>query len=183
MTPHDPRASDAPRPRARTEQLVVTRAGDDTLVYDLRSHQAHSLDRDAATLWRHCDGTRDLPALARLLGDESGEHDDDAARALREAVVRYTLGRLTRLGLVTDVPPASSEGRRLSRRELVKALVAAGVTVAVPAVLSVSAPNTLYAMSSCKNSPCVTDVDCANVCPGSKCVRGINQGHPVGVCQ
>src|SRR2546423_15689116 len=42
-------------PRARDARLVIQELPDELLVYDLERHRAHSLNRTAALVWRHCD--------------------------------------------------------------------------------------------------------------------------------
>lgn len=45
-------------PRSRSENIIVQEIGDETLVYDVSSREAHCLNRTAAMVWRACDGTR-----------------------------------------------------------------------------------------------------------------------------
>ena len=54
-------------PQARKEELLVHDLDDETLVYDLKRHRAHSLNRSAALVWRHCDGRTTLDGMAELL--------------------------------------------------------------------------------------------------------------------
>ena len=160
-------------PVARSEGLLVTEAGGDTLVYDLESHRAHSLDAAAAALWRRCDGTRDVAALARSLGDAFA---DDATR---EEVARYTLARLGAANLLRET--AEVAGRPISRRALLRRAAAAGVaTLALPTVLTVVAPTTLQAQASCLpggslcapgGPPCCQPFNCRPVPPGPIQVR------------
>jgi Coenzyme PQQ synthesis protein D (PqqD) len=155
-------------PTARTDDLVVTDADGDTLVYDLRTHRAHSLDPAAARLWRLCDGTRDLSALAAALDADGGADGDPEAS--RTEVVRYALARLARAELVRDVPAGAD--RPLSRRELLRRLGAAGAAaVVIPAILTVVAPTTLQAQASClpKDFPCTPGAK--TCCPGFKCQK------------
>ena len=80
-------ASYSERPVARARDLVARSAGDEVLVYDLARHRAHRLNASAAAVWRQCDGTRDVPAIAAAVAAAGGP-------ALPEGVVRYALGRL-----------------------------------------------------------------------------------------
>jgi len=57
-------------PKARRSQLVIKELASETLVYDESNHQAYCLNQTAAFVWKHCDGRRSLPALARLLEKE-----------------------------------------------------------------------------------------------------------------
>ena len=54
-------------PRARQEELVVEELPDETLVYDLKRHKAHCLNRAAALVWQHCDGRTTSSDMAEIL--------------------------------------------------------------------------------------------------------------------
>ena len=45
-------------PIARSEGVLVEEVEDELLVYDQRRDSSHRLNRTAAVVWRHCDGTR-----------------------------------------------------------------------------------------------------------------------------
>ena len=66
------------KPMARSEDLVIEKVEDEVLVYDAKNHQAHCLASAAAKVWRACDGTKDVPALAESLALSV----DDVTRAL-----------------------------------------------------------------------------------------------------
>jgi hypothetical protein len=80
-------------PQARLEKLAVREVAGQTLIYDLRHNQAHCLNRIAALVWKHCDGTKSVAELADLL---PGEMDPRYA----EAVVRLALEQLARRQLL-----------------------------------------------------------------------------------
>lgn len=143
--------SPPPRPVARSDGLIVTEAGGDTLVYDLATHRAHSLDPAAARLWRLCDGTRDVAAVA-------------AAAGTSEEIARYGLARLSAVGLVVGAP---SDAAPISRRALLRRAAAVGATVVLPVVLSVIAPTTLQSQASagCKGVPCINALSCCALHP------------------
>ena len=42
-------------PKARTQDLVIQEANQETLVYDRKSHQAHCLNPLVGLVWRHCE--------------------------------------------------------------------------------------------------------------------------------
>jgi hypothetical protein len=164
--------SQRPNPLARTSDIVVTDAGSDTLVYDLRTHRAHSLDDYSTRVWRLCDGSRDVRAIAAALADSPALDP-----ALAESVVEFTLDRLEAVALLETRPAA---GDRLSRRELLRRGAAVGLTLAVPAVLSVAAPSTLLSQASgCKGAVCLTDAQCCAL--NTKCTGNTNDQRP-GQC-
>src|SRR5437763_9240292 len=100
-------------PRAREEGLLVQELPDETLVYDLNRHRAHSLNRTATLIWRHCDGRTTAAEMAALLQRELNLPAD-------EEVVWMALRRLGRAHLLQEriTPPA--DALRYSRRELVR---------------------------------------------------------------
>ena len=75
------------KPVARRTGLVVRDLPGEIVVYDLDRHQAHCLNRTAASVFRGADGTRSLDDLGVLLGDAFD-------RAEREADVRMALDQL-----------------------------------------------------------------------------------------
>lgn len=144
-------------PVARTDDIIVTEADGETLVYDLRTHQAHVLDATATRLWRLCDGSRDLATLAddvhRQLADDGHAlgADDDA----RRDAISYCIARLARADLIVAAPEGAA---RIGRRALLRRAAAAGLsTIALPTILSVLAPTSLQAQGSCvpNGVPCV----------------------------
>jgi hypothetical protein len=70
-------------PRARQDGLLEERVGEELLLYDRNSHTAHCLSPIAASVWRHCDGGRDVTDLAVLAGVSEGLVAD-ALHDLRE---------------------------------------------------------------------------------------------------
>ena len=70
-------------PRARQDGLLEETVGEELLVYDQNSHTAHCLSPIAASVWRHCDGERDVSELAVLAG-ASESLVADALYELRE---------------------------------------------------------------------------------------------------
>src|SRR3954453_19267331 len=81
--------------KARVDALRVEEVHDEVLVYDLARRKAHSLNRQAALLWRLCDGTRDIAELAAALAVATGlEADAD--------VVLHGLRQLDRQGLLAE---------------------------------------------------------------------------------
>ena len=119
------------RPAAREGELVVQEVMEEILVYDLKRHQAHCLNRAAAFVWRHCDGRRSVPCLARLLGQELGA-------PVSEQVVWLALDQLDRRRLLEGRLARPAGTVRVSRRELMRKLGLAGA--ALPWVASIAAP-------------------------------------------
>jgi hypothetical protein len=159
-------------PVARSEDLLVEPMGDELLVFDSTTDRAHSLNAAAASVWRACDGTRNIDALA-----ESCELDPVA--------VELALDSLRNCDLLIDF-----EGPRVSRRQALRtaAVLGAGIA-AVPVIRSIVAPTVAMAASSAcvqTGNACTAEATCcsSNFCnshavcrsgsatPSSSCTPG-----------
>ena len=146
------------RPRARAEGLVVKSLPDELLIYHLRRHQAHSLNRIAAAVWRQCDGTQTPGEIALRLHDAQGVPVD-------EDTVRYALGKLSRAGLLLE--PVADRG--LTRRALIQRLGTAAA-VALPLVTSIVSPSAAQAQSCVgEAAACTADSQCCGGACASFC--------------
>lgn len=117
---------------ARHQEIVVQEMPDEILVYDLKRHKAHCLNKTAAFIWQHCDGQTSVKELAGLLGREAGSPVD-------EEVVWYALDKLGRAELLEEKVNLPVKDA-MSRRRMIRRL---GALVAVPAVVSLVAPSAL----------------------------------------
>jgi hypothetical protein len=143
MATRDPRA-----PQAREAELLVHDLTDETLVYDLTRHQAHSLNRTATLVWRHCDGRTTVAEMAALLQREVGAPAD-------EDVVWAVLRRLGRAHLLEQAITPAADGARCSRRELMRKV---GLVGGLMLVTSAVAPPPALALT------CVASCSGANTC-------------------
>ena len=130
---------------ARSEGLLVEPMGDELLVFEPATGRAHSLNPPAASVWRACDGTRDLDALAEHCG-------------LDPVAVALALDSLRACELLIGF-----EGPRVSRRQALRraAMLGAGIA-AVPVIRSIIAPSAAMAASTA----CVPPGD---ACTGQSC--------------
>ena len=139
-----PDSSNGPRmflPQRRTEELVVA---EETLVYDLKLHKAHCLNRSAGLVWKHCDGTMTTAEMTEILRTElNGPADEDH--------VGYALDQLQKAHLLDDSAPWHS-GTVFSRRAFMRWSIAIGAAVAVPIVFSLVAPREAHALSCDSNA-------------------------------
>jgi hypothetical protein len=160
-------ASPAARfPRARSNGILLERLDDETLVYDLATHEAHCLNRAAALVWDRSDGETSLETLAGLL--------PEVDLPPRVDLVRLALDDLEKAGLLAEYQAPSSK-QAVSRREIVRALgAAAGMTLVFPAVSSVVAPLAAQAAS------CLTQTQCQN--KGKKDCSGLPICGAPGFC-
>jgi hypothetical protein len=156
-----------PPVEARQKVLIVRDVGDETIVYDRRTHRAHCLAPAAAAVWRAWDGERGLREVARRAGQARGA-------LLDEASVRRALRRLERAGLIDRSDVAADDGdeaRRASGRRAALRAVAAGF-----AVWSLATRSPAQAAATClpPGRACQRSSECCSDC----CNR--NSGNCIG---
>jgi hypothetical protein len=151
-------------PAARFKELVTSEIGDEVLVYDEASHHIHQLNQVSATVWRLCNGRRSVADLAHETG-------------MTAELVQVALGKLADAMLLDGDLPAGVQSRR---RFLKKAALAGGV--ALPVLVSVSAPTAVQASSHCGAINAVCGLgDFPSCCSGSFCYN--NRCVPNGCIQ
>jgi hypothetical protein len=133
-------------PQARTKDLVIRELGDETLVYDLLSDKAHCLNQSAALVWKACDGKTTAQQAIKAVQSALGAPVD-------ADVIWLAVKQLERFHLVES----SAKSPSVSRRNLV--LKYAPAALALPVIMSISAPTSAQAAS------CV----CPSCCPGFTC--------------
>jgi len=138
-------------PRARQDELVVEELPDETLVYDLKRHKAHCLNRTAALVWQHCDGQTSVAELAALLEEQLATPTD-------EAVVWMALDRLGRAHLLTEQVTLPADRAQYSRREVLRTLRRAAAISLLPVVASIVAPRAAAAVSCIPLSTCLASL-------------------------
>jgi hypothetical protein len=144
-------------PKARTQELVCQSLDDEVLIYDLKHHKAHCLNRTAHLIFQTCDGTKTVSEIKRILTPQLGAQ-------VPEEMVWMALDRLGKARLLEEAPVVTS-GTNLVRRDALRKLGIATV-IALPIVASIVAPVSAQAEScgrvgvACTmNSQC-----CSNMC-------------------
>ena len=157
-------------PRARKQDLVVEELPDETLVYDLKRHKAHCLNRSATVVWRHCDGRTTLSEMATILEEELELPQD-------EGIVRLALDRLRKAKLLEGGTNIPQEPAGPSRRELIRKLaVLGGLAIALPVVTSLTSPVAALQAScvrpnDCRNNCAPVGLQCCNRAAGIVCTQ------------
>ena len=118
-----------PARRTEAEDLLITDVGDELVVYDSRSHQAHTLNRTATCIWNACDGQRTVADITRVVSQELSSLVD-------ERVVWHTLQDLSEKELLSGPLPSGWLGAPLTRREMVQL----GGIAAIPVIASILVP-------------------------------------------
>ena len=159
-------------PRARQEELLVHELTDEVLVYDLKRHKAHSLNRTSVLVWKRCDGASSAAEIARLLEEELGASID-------EDVVWLALKQLDEAHLLGEASPRV-ENSGVSRREVMRRL-GRSAAAALPMVTSILAPTKVQAGSCIAaggGMPCTSTTNCCST------VGNCTSGNPASrVCK
>lgn len=164
-------ASSMERPRARQTDLISKEVQGELLVYDLIRHQAHSLNRIAQLLWKHCDGRRTVSDIAKALQGplETPVDENTVSMGLRDLHAVHLLETAP-----DDLarPPVTSG---FSRREMIAAVGLAAV--ALPVIHSIVAPRAAEARTCQINKDCEPSAvtsDC--ICTGQTHPKSCRQG-------
>ncbi|MEP6719059.1 MAG: PqqD family protein [bacterium] len=153
-------------PVARTASLIVKEVDGETLVYDLKTDEAHCLNETAARVWKNCDGRKSVSDISEVLSAESNT-------SVKDEVVWLALDQLEKFKLLKDAPARPAVLAGMTRRQMVARLGLAAI--AIPSIISLVAP-TASAQGSglcCTGAPdCPTGFHC---CQNDPCVIPNNQ--------
>ena len=157
------KAADPSVPRARTDRLLTQELGDELLVYDLDSNEAHCLNQTAALVWKHADGKMSVSQIACLLANVTGSQ-------VHEEVVLMACHQLGKCKLLQGQLPGSSKSPRLSRRDLIRRIGSAAA-ISLPLVSSIVAPGAVQAATCIPSGQaCTTGAQCCTgVCNAGTC--------------
>lgn len=159
------------KPETRRSGLLIRELPDELLVYDRQQHRAHCLNRTAALVFRHADGSRTSDELSAVTGLD-GDVVALAVEQLREA------GLLEGAVVAGEAPvPAQGPAAEGMSRRAVARRVGLAAAILLPAVATIVAPTPAEAAATC-----VTDCDGqangvrCDVCgAGANCATTINQ--------
>jgi hypothetical protein len=125
-------------PVARDEGLLVEHVGDETVVFDSESKEAHCLSALAAVVFAHCDGRTTVEEMARLASERLDEPVDSAR----------VLDALAQLEERDLMEPRAPRRIGLSRRSMLQRTAALGGAVAAsPLITSIVAPTSAAALT------------------------------------
>ncbi|MCA1645963.1 MAG: PqqD family protein [Chloroflexi bacterium] len=178
-------------PAARSGGLLIEHVEDETVVYDLKTKEAHCLKAIAAYVFRNADGHASIADIAARaendLGASVSEHDVADAISQLEQIGLVVTPLIVRNG--NDLAVEDDDG--LSRRQMMRRIgIAGAVTVgASPLITSIVAPTAAMALSGLptgctgcgKNHDCLSGHCCQTVagksCNQSCCVGANNSCH------
>lgn len=129
------------KPYARKDNLLVQGVGDDLVIYDQCRHQAHSLNRTAALVWKACDGKKTVAEIATLLAQElNAPHSEE--------LTWNTLAQLEKACLLREAAASPASPGDVSRRQAIHSLGLKGAAALLPPVVtSLVAPTPAMASS------------------------------------
>lgn len=149
--------------QARTHRVVSEVVGDELVVYDLDTDEAHLLSPNVARVWQAAHGGS---SVASLLAEVAVEHPEQAGYVVWAAVEQLQAKRLLDGSLLL---PSESTG--ISRRTLLKRIGLAAV--AIPVITTIVAPSPAAAACSPTTGgfgqPCCSAGACQPSAPGAQC--------------
>jgi hypothetical protein len=153
-------------PLARSEGLLFEEIGDERVILDTESKQAHCLSPLASAVFAHCDGQTPTETLAELAGSRLG-------KPVGVEDVEVALGQLEERALLA-APPVG-DPNLISRRALVRKTTAAtAAVVAAPMITSIVTPafaQGTFVDERCPRALCSSQgrgddfCNCINDCP------------------
>lgn len=179
--------ADAKKPVARSDDLLVEQVGDETVVYDLETKQAHCLKPLASFVFARSDGQTAIKELVSLANEQFGT-------PISVEQLADTVDELESAGLLQRPPVLVQTG--ISRRDMVRKVAFAGATATVAGtmVTTIGAPTALAACSnqgagcSCdpttgtSNRTCASN-HCCSIHGGDKCNIGCCADNNGVLCQ
>jgi hypothetical protein len=171
-------------PLARSSRVLVEAVGDDTVIYDLDSKEAHCLNPFAAAVFSYADGRTTTAEIAELAGQRLG-------KPVTEAEVEDAVAQLDERTLLED-SLLRVDGDGLSRRSFVrKSALAGAAAAAAPLIASVAAPTPAAAVTPIPTGECCGDTTTGDRCTGENpncesnhCCQNIGgTGHECNACK
>jgi hypothetical protein len=153
-------------PAARKNGLVVRKLNAEVLIYDVKRHQAHCLNLNAARIWERCDGIQtvsDLLATLRL--------DSEVTEHQKEQIVWRTLDQLGKANLLDESITKPETVMGMSRRQLMK-------TAGIAALIGIPIVSTIISPTAAEASTClasgqgctISSQCCSGLCSAGACI-------------
>lgn len=176
-------------PKVRRQGIITREVDGELLIYDRTCDKAHCLNETAAAIWKLCNGENNVREIARRLqqaertrqkveDSEYGQPSQVTGLPPDERVIWLALEQLRRSQLLEEPKDDVNEKTfwtlalsgiaHMSRREAVR-LIGLGAAIALPVVISMTAPTPAEAAVSCGATchPCNSPIDCCGVCSSS----------------
>lgn len=148
-------------PLSRHHELVIQNLNKETLIYDLQTHKALSLNETASLVWQFCDGHHSVGDIARALSQRLNH-------PVTEDLILLALNLLSKENLLQNGSQLKNETKAVTRRETIKKISAASV-IALPVISSLVAPRAVDAQSTTCTGSCTCSVGNNNSAAASAC--------------
>ena len=145
-------------PHARSSGLIITDLDAEVLIYDKERDKAFCLNETSALVWKYSNGKRNVAEIARAMANKLHSPVD-------EQVVWFALQQLEKDRLMRSDALLPKQAAGISRREFVKKMGMTAVAVTVPAIISMTAPQSAFAQScSADGANCNGNSQCCSSC-------------------
>jgi hypothetical protein len=126
-------------PLSKTDDFVVQKLKEETLIYDLKTNKAICLNETAAIVWEMCDGKTSVSEITRKLSKK-------LKKPITDDLVWLAIDQLNQEGLINNGIGKYKPFEGLSRREIIRKVGFTSI-VALPIISAVVAPNAAAAQS------------------------------------
>lgn len=155
-------------PNARRADLVVEELKNELLIYDRARDQASCLNQTAALVWKFADGKTSVSEIATQLERELKSPVD-------VGVVWYALDQLSKKNLLQERVTPPLQYSRITRRDFIVKAGLVGAAVAIPVIISLTAPSPAMAATCPSGCSCTITAECTGSCAGLTCSGGCCQ--------
>ncbi|HZQ07328.1 MAG TPA: PqqD family protein [Anaerolineae bacterium] len=150
-------------PHARRAGLTIQPLGDELVLYDSTTDNAHVLNQSSTLVWQLADGKRSVETIAKLVAEELHSPPD-------EDLVWLALSQLSKAGLLQQSVAPPFRVTNMTRRDFLQK--AARAAMVIPIVKTIRAPSYQQASSCTPKEFCSSDADCCFSATGFRCVVG-----------
>ena len=138
-------------PKCRTKDIIIKQLDDETLIYDLKTHEATCLNEAASAIYNDCDGSLSIEDLCEL----HGEFETTTALA------KFHKADLIEDGF--DMPSLVS--RRDALRKITGGARLGMAVASIPAMATIAVPTAAQAASCLRSGfACSSDSECCGIC-------------------
>ncbi len=138
---------------SRTNDIIIQNIGDETLVYDLKTNKALSLNETVTKVWELLDGQRTADDISEIINIPSD-------------LVLLTIDELQRNNLLQEKVETGLATDKVSRRKMMMRFASAAV--ALPIIIGIAAPTAISAQS-CFAATTMNTVGFGGACASGLC--------------
>lgn len=139
-------------PKARHDDLITTKVGDETVIYDIYASKAYCLNQLTTLVWNACDGHNDIDSLLNQ-AKQSGLPD------VTEDLIREAIVVLFEANLLIEASDDKEKDTRFTRREALQ-LMGSGTIASLPLLTAIVVQPALAGISEA----CLTVTNCSQPC-------------------